>query len=368
LELKQGIEMKKKFFRNIIFSKTPLKTHFRVGDKFQIYPIDFKYAPKSKKTDHIPLVIEYWIDEEENPEVSNDWNEIKNSISSTANQINRLNRITRLLSVVSNHRFFNYPATEIVWGMSVPEEITNVNRDQIDQLNSQPFIELYYYPLIAMDMEITDFVKQQHPASILLPHTYYYFYDPIESKEKQITFPRTVYSIFEKYFALDSKSRSIIDTVAHLICNGIDLKMQMKSLSFLSFVSGIETLANFEYKNQKAGVEFDCPDCQTVKSSTISCAKCGRPIWGVKAKFKTFLKTYVSESKGSEQKYNRIYNLRSNIVHNGLLLLGDEQHDWTHSDKADSQWKTHLETLQLSRLCLVNWLLRGPNKPAPDDL
>ena len=45
-----------------------------------------------------------------------------------------------------------------------------------------------------------------------------------------------------------------------------------------------------------------------------------------------------------------------------MLLLGDEQIDWSKSDKADSQYMTHLETMQLARLALVNWLLMGPDK------
>jgi hypothetical protein len=45
-----------------------------------------------------------------------------------------------------------------------------------------------------------------------------------------------------------------------------------------------------------------------------------------------------------------------------MLLLGDEQLNWAKSDKVDSQYITHLETMQLARLSLVNWLLMGPNK------
>ncbi len=354
--------MKKKFYRNIIFSKTPLTTNFRFGDYFQIYPCDLENAPHSKHSDDIPLVIEFWIDEDENPEVGDDWVEIKEFISTTANQTNRLNRITRLLSAVTNHRIYNNTDPETKWGIVMPDEVTDENRDIINNQSSQRFAGLYYYPTIEKDMTISEFSEQRHDNSLFFPHTYYYFYDPIDSKKKQITFPKTIYEILYKYYHLDIKSRKVVDTIAHLICHGIDLKTKMKSMSFLSFVSAIETLVNYEFKDQKDGVEFDCPDCQTVKASPIGCPKCGRPIWGVKAKFKTFLKTYVAKSDGSVKKYNRIYNLRSDIIHNGLLLLGDEQSDWTKSEKADSQWMTHMETMQLARLSLVNWLLMGPKK------
>ena len=45
-----------------------------------------------------------------------------------------------------------------------------------------------------------------------------------------------------------------------------------------------------------------------------------------------------------------------------MLLLGDEDYNWNKSDKRDSQYMTHLETMQLSRLSIVHWLILGPNK------
>ena len=73
--------MKRKYFRNIIFSKTPLTGHFRFEDEFQIYPCDYENAPTSKHANDIPLIIEFWIDEDENPEVPEDLQSIKSLIS-----------------------------------------------------------------------------------------------------------------------------------------------------------------------------------------------------------------------------------------------------------------------------------------------
>lgn len=136
----------------------------------------------------------------------------------------------------------------------------------------------------------------------------------------------------------------------------------MKSISFLVFVSAIETLINYEYKNDKPEITFECRDCQALKTSPTSCQKCGRPIWGVNANFRKFLRTYVASSEESIKKFKRIYNLRSKIVHTGLLLLGDEHENWVKSENQNEQWKTHLETMQAARISLVNWLLQGPNK------
>jgi hypothetical protein len=355
--------MKIKYYRSIIFCRTPLETNFRFNDLFQIYPCDFENSPKSERNDEIPIVIEYWVDEDENPEVSEDLIDIKSFVSSSTNQINKLNRITRLLTATTNHRFSSGLGSGISWGITLPEQNNfEENEEEYNNQSSQNFINLYYYPNMAKDLKITEFSKQIHSDSKLVSHKEYFINDPFDDKTKIITFPNTIKSILENYLNLDIASRKIVDTVAHLICNGIDLKLKMKSISFLTLVSSIETLVNFEYKNQKEGIKYACNDCQTLQESPIKCKNCGRPIWGVRAKFKSFLKTYVASSSYSVKKYNRIYDLRCNIVHDGLLLLGDEQFDWTKSEKEDSQWLTHIETIQLARLSLVNWILLRQNK------
>lgn len=355
--------MTKKFYRNIIFSKTPLTTYLRIGDYLQIYPCDFENAPKSRYCHDFPLVIEYWVDEDEKIEVSDDWEDLKDYVSKSSLQIIKLNRITRLLSAFTNHRFFTYGESEFRWGVALPDkELDEEEKQVINNTPSQVIFGVYTYPKMWNDLQLKDFSEQRHPSAKLFKHNFYYWYDPVDDKTKEITFPATIHKLVDHYFNLNAKAKKIVDSIIHLICNGIDIKPKMKSLAFLSFVSAVETIVNYEYKDKKDEIEFECPDCQAIRKSPLTCHKCGRPIWGVKAKYKAFLKTYVAKGENSIKKYNRIYNLRSDIVHNGMLLLGDEQLNWAKSDKVDSQYMTHLETMQLARLSLVNWLLMGPNK------
>ena len=355
--------MTKKFYRNIIFSKTPLTSFLRVGDHFQIYPCDFENAPKSRFCNDFPLAIEYWVDEDEKVEVSDDWEDLKEHFSKTSLQIIKLNRLTSLLSSITNHRIFNYAEIEFRWGVPLPDKELNETEKQIvNNTPSQAIFGIYTYPDMWKDLQIKEFSEQRHQSAKLISHFFYYENDPFDDKTKEITFPVTIHKLVEAYFNLNGKTLKIVNSITHLICNGIDIKLKMKSLSFLSFVSSIETIVNYELKDKNDEIEFDCPDCQAVNKSPLKCPKCDRPIWGVKAKFKAFLKAYVAGSANSVKKFNRIYNLRSDIVHNGMLLLGDEQLDWAKSEKTDSQYMIHIETMQLARLSLVNWLLLGPNK------
>lgn len=356
--------MKIKYYRNIIFCKTPLKSHFRFGDILQLFPCYYEGAPQNKGGNGTyPIIIEYWVDEEKNPEVPDEFASIKNIASSTTNQVNRLNKLIRLLTAVSNHHILSFMDTTIRWGMPLPDNELTPEEEEIYNLqSSQRYMSLFSYPGMSKDMEIDGFSAPRHPLSKLVSHKLYYTHDPVDSHEKEITLPDSIENILKAYLGLDEKSQKIADTVAHLIANGVKLREDMKSISFLTFVSAIETLVNYEYRKAKDQIVFDCTDCQTMKSSPIHCPKCNRPIWGVKAKFRSFLQTYVANSDAAVSKFNRIYNLRSEMVHNGMLLLGDEQMDWSKSQKKDNQWQLHIETMQLARLSLVNWLILGPDR------
>src|SRR5690606_16144496 len=151
--------------------------------------------------------------------------------SPTTNQANKLNRLTRLLSALTNHRIHNLSEIELKWGIPLPDDIEK-NKEEINNTSSSPIMGVYYYPTIGQDMKIDGFSEQRHPPVKIIPHKIYYQYDPIESKENEITIPQTIYKALSKYFSLDIKSRKIIDTICHLICNGIDIKSKMKSMSF----------------------------------------------------------------------------------------------------------------------------------------
>ncbi len=131
----------------------------------------------------------------------------------------------------------------------------------------------------------------------------------------------------------------------------------MESLSFFSFVSSIETLVNYEFKNEK--VEYACSDCKTLKSSERSCKKCGSPIWGVTAKYREFLFKYVSNDPNAKKMYNKIYNIRSKITHTEYLMNGENFLNWEFNDKTKEISTNHLQAMQLARRSLINWILKS---------
>ncbi len=345
----------KTYFRNIIFSKTPLVGKYKFRKEFRIFPAPFTGLPQSEHTLHFPLVIESWVNDEENPELPAELNTIENLLSPLTNQTNKVSRISNLLSALSNHRFFQYKEIEDNWGIPIPAEGIN---EELNTQSSAWTLGLYYYPNMAQDLRIEHFTVSNAPDITFIEHPNYFLDDPVENKDGEITFSERIDSALKGYYSLDKYTKTCVDSAAYLICNGTDIRPAMKSLSFLSLISSIETLMTLEFKSKMKEISFICHDCRTIESSPYKCPKCDRPIWGIAVKFREFLKKYVSATDASERKYKKIYKLRSKIIHNGALLLGDSQIDWDINGETGEQWQLHLETLQSIQLfgsAISNW-------------
>lgn len=357
LTKKNANNMQKKLIRNLILTKAPLKGYFRYKNEFQIFPATYKNIPQNSHATHFPIIIEYWIDESDKPNIPEDLKDIENFLSRNTIIMNKLRSLCSLLSVITNHRFFTYNM-EGQWFMNIPDgEIT----DEVNKQSSTWGISAYIYPELGKDMIIDKFTQTDFEQIKPVEHFKYFLHDPIESHLNEITFPQTIYLILGGFFGLDKKERKAAEAAAHLICNGIDIQTSMKSLSFLSFISSIETIVNLEYTDKNKGIKFECNDCKTISEAPYKCHKCNRPIWGIAAKFREFLAEFIHNSEGSIKKYKKIYNLRSKLVHDGSLLLGDNYTDWGDVNNPNSHWLLHLETMQLSKLTLTNWLVHKRN-------
>lgn len=346
----------RRYYRRIIFSKTPLRSQFTYKDVFQILPIDSKIAPTNPYARHFPLFLEYYIDFEDNGQ-----EKIDVVIDLTAQQ-KREFEIVNLLSILTNYRFFKYQTDRNEWAVMTPNiGFDNLNAEQIawyeNQYSSWVFGG-YMYPGLAKELEIEKFTDKRFPEMVLISPYYQYFTNnPVENHEGKIRFPETITSCLDNYFELSSKTLQRIKSCIYLTCDGIDISDSKRSLAFLSFISAIEGLVGLETSDEE--ITFECKNCQTIKESPHNCPKCGRPIWGIKTKFVEFLKKFVAGSEKSAQTYREIYNIRCKITHQSQLFVGDyelsleeEKLKIEHTD-----WLMRLKTLQLVRLSLSNWLM-----------
>ncbi len=325
-----------KFYKAIVFCSNPMKGFYRFKDIFQIYPFTSENSPKSDKVKLFPIAIEYWVDNDAPIDVISVSSEVSDIIAKMTRAQNRQKEILNLLSSITNFRF-SYPTPEINWFVEIPNgTITN----DVEKLKSIGGMSLYWYPELHADNQISTFSVLTFPPIELVDHKDYFVNIDIDHKDT-VKFPQYIDKTLEKYFLLNGESLQTINSTFALICNGIDLRNKMKSLSFVSFVSGIETMVNYEYRN----------------SDKALCEKCNRPILSISAKFRDYLFKYASDGPKSKKKINKIYEIRSKIVHTGLLLLGDNLFDWSDDKKQGDEWQTHLEAMQINRLSITNWLL-----------
>lgn len=99
--------------------------------------------------------------------------------------------------------------------------------------------------------------------------------------------------------------------------------------------------------------------CKTLEKSPFSCDQCNQPIWGIKTKFKEFLKKHINNSVENEEMFNKIYNWRSKMVHTNFLLLGDGFTELINDkgDTAKNEYNVRLELFKYVKIGFTNWLI-----------
>lgn len=343
----------KRYYRTLVFSNSILKTSFRFEDKFQILPIDMEGKPQSPYAHHFPMFLEYTIDYQNN--------EPTDIFTLGSIRHNTEKEILNLLSCLTNHRFFQYDTSMIGWGVKMPdklvEDMTEQERQSIANQESSMFMGVYYYTGLKEDLKIEQFTDFKPTASFEEAQMHEYFIDnPIDDNRHEVRFPNTLYTALLNYYNLSSETRKMVNSSIYLACDGMDISVNKRSLSFLSYISAIEGLVELEVDDNE--ITFACGSCKAVESSPYLCPQCGRPIWGIKQKFVNFLVKFVAGSEDSQKKYGKIYNLRSKITHSGKLFLGDYElsFDENNEEKEYNEWLMRIETLQLFRISLDSWL------------
>lgn len=324
------------FYKAIIFCSNPLTGYYRFEDKFQIYPLLSANVPKHDKIKMYPVVIEYHVEKDVQMEVPNEFKEVHDYLAKQTYTQNYQRQIRNLLSAVTNYWFY-FPPAELRWFVEFPNgELT----EEINKQKSKVGITSFWYPEMNEERFITNFTDTGLPKIEFVKHPDCFLHIDIDGVD-EVKFPEHTDAAIHNFFALDEEARETVNSAASLISNGVELRTKMKSISFISFVSSIETMVNYEFK----GVPVE------------NCKECGQPRYKVVRKFKDYLSKYASNSAAAKKDVDKIYSLRSTIAHTGFLLLGDNKIDWSDDKKQNEQWQAHLQAMQISRASLTNWLL-----------
>lgn len=332
--------MRIKFYKVIVFSDNPLNAQYRFEDKFQIYPYTSPNAPFSDKVKLHPIALEYWVDEDVEVEVPEDFKGLEKTYTQSVISMLPQTKILSLLTSLTNYRFY-VPQIKWQWFCEIP---IGDDKEKMDNQKSVAGINTYWYPESFKERQIEAFTETAFPVITFSPHPEYFRNISLDESEQMI-FPEHISVALHNYYAISDNVKQIVEASSSLINNGVALRGSMNSLSYISFISSIETMVDFEFKNEE------------VKK----CETCGTTQYRVMGKFRDFILKYVSTAPETKKQLNAIYNLRSKIAHTGELLLADSIYNWGDNNVRNEQWQIHLSAMQLCRVALTNWLLMVAN-------
>ena len=162
---------------------------------------------------------------------------------------------------------------------------------------------------------------------------------------KEIIIPVKTEEILERYYTLSDEAYQSFRRACYLFYSGIELRTSHSSLSFASIVSAIETLMSYNAPKSRR------------------CESCGQPKYRLNARFREFILAHAYggvQSESAKKFIRQLYSLRSKLLHEGRLMLGDLY--WAQRKGADDtgrKWREsflHKDLLGVSRVCMINWL------------
>ena len=336
----------KYYRRTIIYTKVPLKGAFQYRDKFIFQPITSKVAPRCAYARHYPAFLDYCLEAEDGIQ---EYDLIQKDIDYSR-------KICTILTALSNFEFFTYNSTATVWGSAAPfERFENLPQSDVTAFNeaakTSKWIAAvgYTYPEYAQDRIIHKLSVLDGSVGITMDKNPFYFTDnPIQEEKNEVSLQEKTADALDVFFSLDQNDRDIVYSAMVLLSEGISFGLQHQSIGFVSFISSIETMIDFENRGVK------------VKR----CKECGQLVYSVSKKFMAYLSKYVSKTENSIRKFKRLYTLRSKIAHTGKLFLSDREFSLLNKDTTNQEWYSFMEAQQLARLSLFRWLLMNKTKVA----
>lgn len=330
------------FHKSIIFTKTPLAGYFQYKDIFQIYPANLDNMPKSVFQDHYPVVLEYWIDDDEKIVVTTDFEELKDLYSLTATTLTKEDKILNILTVFTNHLFFKYYDNTGTWGLPILDDNAG---EKANAWSSKWNFNLFQWPELAKQLIINEFTKPAIEEVKYIEHYSYYFKNPNFDYYigKEITFPITIHKVLDSYYSKEEQIQSILNTAISYSAAAMEFRQHKKTISMISSFVAMEAMINLDYKETKAE----------------RCELCGQLQYKVSKKFKDYLSKYIGNSKSDLKKFNAYYSLRSKIIHTGQRLKTESLYANISKKEKDDEFLSRMEILQMGKIAIIHWLLKN---------
>jgi len=272
-----------------IYSTKPLKSKYRYKDSFQFFP------SKKKQSYYYPIIL---------------------------------------------HLALEKPTPYMRFSNNNSDNLTKKIIEKLHLLSL--FAQFYFFDFKKRKHPIKRFSTQQFPEITHGKINWYQDKTLNDRNVSEIIVPKEISDWLEVYDNLDVEKKKIFRKALYLFYSGIELKSSHPSQSFMSLVSAIETLINFEMYDPER-----CSECNQFKHN-------------ISKRLKDFIWKYAYNNKKtqSNKKFiNALYSKRSNITHHGNILVADLFWD---DSKNFVDWKEsflHKDLVGVTRVCLINWMV-----------
>lgn len=336
---------KMNFHKHIFFTRSPLDGKYQFDGLFQIYPISLTGMPVSEQQKHFPCYIEFFTTKEDNVNLQTPYPEANELMSGMAAPLVKQDLFLSLLTTCTNHYFFRYEDFTGMWGFSIDDVKEDRDKNIESPIKCTWFVPSYGNSAIKENKVIIKFSELNIPNAKEVRFADYfmgtishdeYFSDPI-------TFPSIIKMFVASYLISEDDIKIEINNAMLHLNRGVELYKTRKTLSLISLFTSLETMVNLENR------DFKAPRCET----------CNQLRYSVSKKFRDFLLKYVSRVDESKRKFNKLYSLRSKIIHTGKTLDSELLFNEVSQEKIKSEDLQLREVIQICRLSIVNWVIQN---------
>lgn len=323
------------FRQAVVLTRLPVKGLYRYRDIFQVLPPRDDFTKPNAMVGHYPLIFQWKYQAPQVVEKEPGQPEMPHWVHENDASGAKAREIFLVLGVFLNSRLFEYQGKKS-WFLPLDES----HRGSMEPLWGQELYTVRDFSNSIDDLSDVDGIEEIEKVE---SNTYFNRY--AETLDAVFDLPKDLDCLLDAYFELDANRRERFLSACALFEKGAELWGSQPSLSFIAFVSSLETLINLEHKDEE--VE--------------KCGECGQDRYRVTKKFRDFFAKYGSDSPEFKKYSMEIYNYRSKVVHTGELFVGEviPEKFGSHDRIFDDDFRRSVT--RTVRMCIANWLLgHGP--------
>lgn len=319
------------FRQAVVLTRLPVTGWYRYRGLFQILPPKDDFTKPKAMVGHHPLIFQWKYQAPQSVEKEPGQPEMPQWVHENDASGAKAREIFLVLGVFLNSRLFEYQGKQS-WFLPLDES----HRGSMEPLWGQEF-----YTVKDFSSSIDDLSDVDDIGEIARVESNTYFNRYAETFDAVFDIPEDLDFLLDAYFGLDTNQRERFLSACALFEKGSELWGSHPSLSFIAFVSSLETLINLEHEDEE------------VKK----CGECGQDRYRVTKKFRDFFAKYGSDSLEFKKYSMKIYQYRSKVVHTGELFVGEviPERFGSHDRIFDDDFRRSVT--RTVRICIANWIL-----------